>query len=1233
MWAMSSSDPSDALSWQEEVLLSLFVVRRSLAIGSCLVNLGVDGEFLDSSDSLPLLQRLFDRLLIRGATTTPILDQNPTRAAQIPIRPYEEKAFHKTLEMLEKINLVILNTFTVQFEGDTLKTLDMHNIKNRLRGKVGKGEIAIRQELKRLMAELPPSAIPSVYKSSQVIAPAIMKRLIPQRRDGYNKFFPVLASSPASGVAELTWALCVVMEHTNEINSFIEYREGIERQVMAGAYEEALVSLEVMEKNLGKSLWGIELKFALTQQSSGLKANKDLLKAISSELKQPLTLYLIHNISIRNEEKSTAGGFYKNIKGYVQKYKLPDFISSYFEYRLLGQLPETEEGIAAILSIDKYASVIDCYESLIKALTLVAVYPSNYTNCIKSLFPLLKKLDPIEDSRIQLLKSIYSSSPSYGADTSSSKVTAWSLYTDARKQALPLPNNKVVGLESLLVSDLRAIICRSKNRDKNIELLLKRLLNFGSLSIALPMSALVFRKFSLSESNWLLPPLFVFSALNCTPVMADVAKKEGPWSTEQIDAKLEQSYTQRYQNGFGSDYQPAMDQLQLVYKDLTRDQYTSAMQLAEDVKVEGCDQDMLWESRRALIHTYVFNDDIERSYELIAECCAEDTMFQHELPIEILLNGKKWRDIKCFSLKHLAMCLYLYCGQNHDDNALFNLRQCVAGMYKTGLKGLIATQVAQGKGISRLEMEILKNIFIQDNMIFVTMFKSSEQLAQERLSICQILLTVDPSNSESYEAEIKDIAFEAALNVGMQKVDQSRVFVDIPGLKRWSEKEHKEAYNRWMELTAIDTVPLPDLRLIVSKIYENANILPPELLVKPESQADQLLMQMLSSLLEKFLNDPKDGLNGYLSLRVRHGSLEGFLRSPLNDEGLIAVYEQDLRKYVLSDKIHSDLMWHCAHLIESLEVIFGRFSETLTTIFDEFINRKLRIRSEQYPEGLIDVNMTNTVFNLIKMDLTEGVSFDKLLDVAFAQFGVWTDASLEMVRNELRCHVHDEVRKAIETLRFQLSALSDNANIAFINDNINRGYLAFQLALEKASGWFNFNIIEDHSRTFSMEEVINIAIQMTKNVCPGFEPQIKLDLEGAYPPLTSQTLTTITDILLIMLGNVNKHSGLKNNVEIILNVRLDNELLVVTVENEVESGIDNEVNNVKLQDIRNKIIRGEHINVLSTEGNSGLIKLSRYIPGDHCDVSKYLNFGFSGENRFIVSMGMPFFVVPATELV
>ena len=205
----------------------------------------------------------------------------------------------------------------------------------------------------------------------------------------------------------------------------------------------------------------------------------------------------------------------------------------------------------------------------------------------------------------------------------------------------------------------------------------------------------------------------------------------------------------------------------------------------------------------------------------------------------------------------------------------------------------------------------LRYVCVPQVMEISISFENSQQVEDERLMVCALLIEVDAANMAiEYEAEIREITKKQVIQGGIRQVEQSKISIDLEPVRRWAERNLRDNYLRYQSLfssgmsepsssDAISTSDLLDERVTHQKSSNKDEDLPeigqdvPEV---PANEAVSLLLKMVSSLLRECYLDPFHGLDCYISMRIRHGALSGQLRAPLEEEKLITQRESRVRR-------------------------------------------------------------------------------------------------------------------------------------------------------------------------------------------------------------------------------------------------------------------------------------------------------------------------------------------------
>jgi hypothetical protein len=210
---------------------------------------------------------------------------------------------------------------------------------------------------------------------------------------GYDELSGVYTSAPEAPLErELGWITQRIKIAASRINNFRSWAEEIERLVFKGDFESAIEELTKIEGKYGASIWGVQLRVALEQQAGGLERQKRYSIEVRGIFRRGLLAFITYNTSVRNEDKTTLAKYLEDVKVRIDKQKYYEpFIKTYLRYRLAGELPASERGIADILRVEQSHSLIDLYETFVTVIQEISrrddfeKYRGVATKCIHTL--------------------------------------------------------------------------------------------------------------------------------------------------------------------------------------------------------------------------------------------------------------------------------------------------------------------------------------------------------------------------------------------------------------------------------------------------------------------------------------------------------------------------------------------------------------------------------------------------------------------------------------------------------------------------------------------------------------------------------------------------------------------------------------------------------------------------------------------------------------------------------
>ena len=509
-------------------------------------------------------------------------------------------------------------------------------------------------------------------------------------------------------------------------------------------------------------------------------------------------------------------------------------------------------------------------------------------------------------------------------------------------------------------------------------------------------------------------------------------------------------------------------------------------------------------------------------------------------------------------------------------------------------------------------------------------YESSREIEEERIAICQWLTELDPSSKGEYLEEIVGLTKLINIQDGIRDVDSSRVYVDVEAIARWARREIQENYTRYKSLVraGVGFGSPQNLETALKQFASGDDHAVDDYLTYPVHEGDSLLLDMLASLTNEYLTNSDYGLDAYLSMRIRHGSLSGHLRGPLEERALVVAKDGKSDRYGQNDVWLSRLSLQSDSARSSLVSAFQRFSGKYDDIINDLIQKKLQIYDTKQPEGMFRLNLTENplLLHVIRSRIQHDTEFDDFLRLVFLCIREALQNALREVQKFISVSVKQRVDGAFEGLRSQLDDGMDRQSYVVLNSTIADVVPEVQAAIDRVAAWFSSGESEQESVVRTLDQIVDIGIEATKRARQGFSPLIDKHVSDVDVSGTS-VLSEFTDILFTILDNVYVHSGnpISPNVRIIVDCYPDRnsstERLVIRVENQIAAESHNSENVNKLKRIRDQMDSGAYRKRVNLEGGTGLLKLKRLVSLDR---NQTFEFGYLGEDEFFVELGLVF---------
>lgn len=489
-------------------------------------------------------------------------------------------------------------------------------------------------------------------------------------------------------------------------------------------------------------------------------------------------------------------------------------------------------------------------------------------------------------------------------------------------------------------------------------------------------------------------------------------------------------------------------------------------------------------------------------------------------------------------------------------------------------------------------------------------YESPAEVLEERIRLCGKLASLDAANRDAYAAEVNRLVRRKTLGASRKVVDTSRVYVDTPGLRAFLVAELESNYARFLLLA--DRGGLEGLG---ARAPSNGRMVGKEAVARPPfsgSEVSELFSQMIERILQEFLFNPRHGLDGYLSVRIRHGTLANHLRGPVEKARLYSRTEgvpgrRERNDYWLGKATGSTTE------LKRLSVRLQQFSEAVDAIIRDVVEW-VHVRSASQPRGLISLCWTAEAAGTLAPEAFQVRDVGAFVDYALTLLTAGLFEVVTQIQHRMRTEVKQRTNQLTNSLQSDLRRMTPVPGLV---DAV--GHLRIELvsAIDAVAGWFQPGRAE-HGTMRGIRDAIDVAQESASWRFPSL--QVSIDFAEDDGREFEHDLAVLVDIFLILLENASRHSGLSAS-KALVRVRLASSELVIDVESACAPGVNTVAVQNRLEDIRTRIANGGYLATARSEGGSGLCKIAKILryPSD----GARLSFEFASADQFRVSVHIP----------
>lgn len=510
--------------------------------------------------------------------------------------------------------------------------------------------------------------------------------------------------------------------------------------------------------------------------------------------------------------------------------------------------------------------------------------------------------------------------------------------------------------------------------------------------------------------------------------------------------------------------------------------------------------------------------------------------------------------------------------------------------------------------LTKKEIYFLKYVAIPSVIDTSSDFDSSIELKKERLDILNILDNLIDNDSDII-IEKNNIFDELVFERLKASFNASKIYVDVDTLKSDKEYEYKRLY---------DIFNAAKISYHEKNSEENEFITidnPDSTVIMPSSDLADVVVEIYKQLIDDFVNNENYGLDKYLSTEIRHDVFLTQLRSSiekyhlLTEVGKDSEYESNnhwLNEYdVLSDA-----------RLNAIDDILKEFSKTIDSTIKEANNWFHVLDSiKQKNGGMFDYVGTEERFNELKNHILHVENFnDFFIEIMNFMWKI-TYENTEKIKKRLEEEFKTNLINILDNLSNDINEITSTANVSNLTDSISLARGSIIEEIDNISSWLNK--VEDDSETYTLDSILRESTNMFQNTYINKKINYIFETEPIRLSLSYLEARAMMSSIFIALDNVVKYGSKKNskyNIKIGLNKDKEENILI-SIKNDfiLKKDLNTFIDSLKSR------LSDEYKSLSKTEGGTGLHKIYNLLT----NVSDKFNIDIDVvPNEFMIFIGI-----------
>lgn len=991
--------------------------------------------------------------------------------------------------------------------------------------------------------------------------------------------------------SELLIAANRITIRTTELLNFAREAATLADLIEEGNWDGATAELETIKKHSGHSYWSIETELALTQSQKGIEAVKTKIGAMSI-CAIGLNKFFLYYFGVRNEPAQASARFRANLKKKIEDSDLPLDWQAYAKFRLYGHLDHTQRSLASVIACEQLTTTVDLLFTLIKITRLIVgqrqIFSEDVLEATRKAFEVLAPI-------VSLLKI----TPVNGKlDVQTSAIHQGDNLADLASAALRLAvfpqEHWPVGETSFRSKVIHGLASALSTRDDGLagESFAKEVMNLNWLPLAIEMS-------NVSDLPSL-PRLFL-SAMQGSPNSLSIASVYGVLSRivgEMVERRGEDSPDELKQVA-AAVYGGRTGSIGIAIDGLRRTLAESQFGVCRDIA-------------GVLLATLLqANDQLEESLAVSAQVGMENERVLAMLPLAELFQSVKWNSLRPFArsvdlpiaLDHFLRVVDDRKIRTYKRYAIEELMK-ISGSNVSDLPSVLSADAVLSSKLEYLFSEVCDIATIE----LLPGMGDSRKVWQTRSQVLRELAKFHTRSELKYIREADEIDESLQVDDGLFVLDDSKIYVDEQAILNNLNQELAGDFQRYLKLVR-SGMGVSDSLTDVLRSFRSPSAKTFQI---PKNDADDLLAELVQTILDRFLFDPAFGLDIIVGRRIRHGTIASELRGYLERFNLIGYKAHAGADYTPPLAASTALACLEPKRRRIAVAAFSRFSESIDQIIGMLRDEYFHVRMPTKPRGIFDLSLTPMALALARSIAQTCQNIDQFSKECVAIFWIILSGRLDAQRPTIEGETKKTLHSILSKLTNELRSvdISDSALFAHIQQASDE----LQRRATIIASWVRAPKVSVEGKTYSLQYAVDVAGAMITGQRSGFFPIVTSDVPDS-PQLEMHGFSIVVDALYIAFDNICEHSGKKadNHVKVEIQFEPNLSILAFTITNEVTPSSRTPEREARLSSTRSDIQKRAYGERARRDRGSGLAKLAALVMQSN---KTAISFGYASNEEF-----------------